>query len=54
MIGASIRKLDGLIGDGKIAARKSGKILLIEVVELQRYLASLPAAELAPVRRKAA
>jgi hypothetical protein len=45
-IGVGVTKLDLLIATGDIAAVKSGKCLLIPVAELERYLASLPRAEL--------
>jgi hypothetical protein len=48
MIGCGVTKLDGLIAAGTIPAKKSGKHLVIEVAELERYIASLPAAKLKP------
>src|SRR4051812_6356814 len=53
-IGVGVTKLDLLIATGEIAAVKSGKCLLIPVVELERYLASLPRAELNFARRSRA
>ncbi|HEX3809564.1 MAG TPA: hypothetical protein VHW02_07655 [Rhizomicrobium sp.] len=41
-IGLSRSALFERIGDGRISARKDGKITLIERVELDRYLKSLP------------
>jgi hypothetical protein len=45
-IGSSTGKLDQLIATGQIEAVKSGKSLLIIVASLERYIASLPPAEL--------
>jgi excisionase family DNA binding protein len=52
MLGIGTTKLDELIGAGQIAAVKSGKVLLIPVAGLKQYLASLPAAKLAPPRKR--
>ncbi len=43
-IGCGRTKMDGLINDGTIKAVRSGKVVLIPVKELERYIASLPAA----------
>jgi hypothetical protein len=45
-IGQGTSKLDELIASGQIQAVKSGRNLLILVESLERYIASLPPAEL--------
>jgi len=50
MIGCGTTKVDELIATGRIDAVKSGKHLLITVVELERYIASLPPAVLSVAR----
>jgi excisionase family DNA binding protein len=46
MAGIGRSKIDELIATGQIEAVKSGKSLLILVDSLERYIASLPRAEL--------
>ncbi len=43
-IGCGKTKLEELIDSGVIKAVRSGKVVLIPVKELERYIASLPAA----------
>jgi excisionase family DNA binding protein len=45
-LGIGTTKLDELIAEGQIAALKCGKVLLILTSELERYVATLPAAQL--------
>ena len=47
MLGIGTTKLDELIARGEIAAKKSGKNLLVLTDSLQAYLTSLPTAQLA-------
>jgi hypothetical protein len=46
MIGVSTCTIDYLITTGQVEARKSGKVLLILVSSLERYVAGLPVAKL--------
>jgi len=51
-LGIGVNKIDLLITDGSIKAVKAGKCLLIPTREIERYLASLPRAELNMGRAK--
>lgn len=42
MIGCSKSKLYAVIASGELRARKQGRRTLLEVAEIQRYLAELP------------
>lgn len=44
-IGASVRHLERLVADGRVAPRRDGRRLLFLRAELDRYLTSLPTAK---------
>lgn len=53
-LGVGKTRLYALLGAGCLAARKSGRLTLVEVASLDRWAASLPAAKFAAPSRVAA
>jgi excisionase family DNA binding protein len=57
LLGVGVTKIDELIAQGHIVAKKSGKVLLIIYASLERYAEGLPQVFLQPparIRRKLA
>jgi len=54
LLSISRSKLDRLIADGELRAKKLGKAVMIETREIERYLESLPVAVLRQQPRRKA
>jgi hypothetical protein len=52
MTGHGLSKIDALIADGVLDARKAGKRLLITIASIEAYCQALPKADLKPRFRK--
>src|ERR1700733_10831039 len=51
MAGCGPTKLRDDIASGRLAAKKNGKLIIIELAELKRYIAAMPPAKLTPYVR---